>query len=66
MESKFGPPFKIEVEVDSVTYTGRYTLEGELVVAEWDGWPKKAARGANDMDTARHLVRELVREHRNK
>jgi hypothetical protein len=52
MESKYGPPFKVEVEVDGVKYTGRYTLEGRLLVAEWDGWSKKAAKGANEMDTA--------------
>jgi len=46
MTKNLRKPFSVEVEVAGRSYSGTYTIDGNVLNVHWDGWSEKSQAGA--------------------
>lgn len=56
-------PREIVCIVGDVRYSGYYVAKDSVVTVDWDCFTKRTQAAASAIETARQLLRELVREH---
>jgi hypothetical protein len=63
-DQEFAQTILFEVEIAGRSYSGTYTIDGNVVNVHWNGWSEKSqAGGAGAEITAKMLLRGLVRNH---
>jgi hypothetical protein len=65
MKKNLTQSISVDVEVAGQSYSGSYTLDGDVVTAPWNGWTDSTQAGAAGAEiTAKSLVRGLVRRYK--
>jgi hypothetical protein len=62
-KNNYVPPREIVCIVGDVRYSGFYGAQDGIVKVDWENFTKQTQAGTNPIETARRLLRELVREH---
>ena len=65
VKENYVAPREIVCIVGDARYSGFYVANDGIVTVDWDCFTKQTQAGSNPVETARRLLRELVREQRN-